>query len=59
MSWQTLDEFKLRMVFLLAAPKLNQQGYRYVNETQVQDEAEEYMDIVQVDSIYFSDKYFK
>jgi len=47
------------MVFLLAAPKLNQQGYRYVNETQVQDEAEEYMDIVQVDSIYFSDKYFK
>jgi hypothetical protein len=36
------------MVFLLAAPKLNQQGYRYVNQTQVQDEAEEYMDIVQV-----------
>jgi len=47
------------MVFLLAAPKLYQEGYRYVNETQVQDEAEEYMDIVQVLFIYFSYKYFK
>jgi hypothetical protein len=32
----------------VAIPKLDQEGYTYVSEKQVQNEAEVYMDIVQV-----------
>jgi len=45
---QVLDALQVRRVFLLAIPNKNQKDYSYVNNKQVQDEAAEYMDIVQV-----------
>jgi hypothetical protein len=45
---QTLDELKVRRVFLVALPKPYQLGYDIVNETLVRYEADEYRDIVQV-----------
>jgi len=46
--WQTLEELKVRRVFLVAMPKEDQDGYIYVSQTQVREEADEYMDILQV-----------
>jgi hypothetical protein len=39
---------KVRRVFLVAIPKRAQQGYIYVDQQQVLEEAANYFDIVQV-----------
>ena len=56
---QVLDAMQVRRVFLLAIPNRNQKGYSYVNNKQVQDEAAEYMDIVQVPNIGIYFNYFQ
>jgi len=47
----------VRRVFLLAIPRKEQKGYNYASQKQVQAEAAEHLDIVQVD-IFFETAIF-